>query len=90
MGKPKGYTTKLGIDGIGYCVAVQGNVLRLDIGYSHEAEYIIPNGVSIKCEEPTTLVIIGTDRRRIEQVVADIRAFHASDPYKDKGSKYNR
>jgi large subunit ribosomal protein L6 len=87
-GVATGFTRNLDINGVGYRAAVQGNTLTLQLGYSHDVVYPIPEGVRIVCERPTTIAVSGADRQRVGQVAAEIRAFRPPEPYKGKGIKY--
>ncbi len=87
-GVATGFTRTLEINGVGYRAAVQGNVLNLQLGYSHDIAYPIPADVKIACERPTLISISGADRQRVGQVAAEIRAFRPPEPYKGKGIKY--
>jgi large subunit ribosomal protein L6 len=83
-----GFTRNLEINGVGYRAAVQGNILNLQLGYSHDIPYPIPQDVKIACERPTAIAITGADKQRVGQVAAEIRAFRPPEPYKGKGVKY--
>jgi large subunit ribosomal protein L6 len=87
-GVATGFTRVLDINGVGYRAAVQGSVLNLQLGYSHDIPYPIPSDVRINCERPTMIAITGADRQRVGQVAAEIRAFRPPEPYKGKGVKY--
>jgi large subunit ribosomal protein L6 len=87
-GVATGFTRNLDINGVGYRAAVQGNNLTLQLGYSHDVVYPIPEGVRIVCERPTTIAVSGADRQRVGQVAAEIRSFRPPEPYKGKGIKY--
>jgi large subunit ribosomal protein L6 len=87
-GVSKGFTTNLEINGVGYRAAVQGKNLVLQLGYSHEVVFPIPQDVKIACEKPTSVAITGADKQRVGQVAAVIRAFRKPEPYKGKGIKY--
>jgi large subunit ribosomal protein L6 len=87
-GVSEGFTIRLEINGVGYRAAVDGKILTLFLGYSHEIKYAIPEGIDIKCEKPTLLVIFGADRQKVGQVAAVIRALRPPEPYKGKGIKY--
>jgi large subunit ribosomal protein L6 len=76
------------INGTGYRAAVQGKDLVLNLGFSHEVRYPIPEGIKITCERPTAVRVEGADKQRVGQVAAEIRAFRAPEPYKGKGIKY--
>ena len=88
-GVTKGFSVTLEINGVGYRAAVQGNSLNLQLGYSHEVAYPIPNDVKIVCERPTLINITGADRQRVGQIAAEIRAYRPPEPYKGKGIKYS-
>lgn len=87
-GVATGFTRNLDINGVGYRAAVQGKTLTLQLGYSHDVVYPIPQDVQIACERPTTIAVSGADRQRVGQVAAEIRAFRPPEPYKGKGIKY--
>ena len=88
-GVATGYSKALEINGVGYRAAVQGKELILQLGYSHEIKYPIPEGITVKAEKPTALTISGADRQRVGQVAAEIRSFRGPEPYKGKGIKYD-
>jgi len=88
-GVATGFTRNLEINGVGYRAAVQGNVLNLQLGYSHDIPYPIPADVRITCERPTAITISGADRQRVGQIAAEIRGFRPPEPYKGKGVKYS-
>jgi large subunit ribosomal protein L6 len=87
-GVTQGYSKTLEINGVGYRGAVQGKVLQLNLGYSHDVNYPIPDGIEIKTPKPTEIVISGIDKQRVGQVAAEIREFRGPEPYKGKGVKY--
>jgi large subunit ribosomal protein L6 len=87
-GVNEGFSVPLEINGVGYRAAVQGKVLQLQLGYSHEIKYPIPDGIAIKCEKPTSIHISGADKQKVGQVAAEIRALRPPEPYKGKGIKY--
>jgi large subunit ribosomal protein L6 len=88
-GVATGFTRNLEINGVGYRAAVQGNILNLQLGYSHDIPYPIPKDVRIACERPTLISVSGADRQRVGQIAAEIRAFRPPEPYKGKGIKYS-
>jgi large subunit ribosomal protein L6 len=88
-GVSAGYTKNLEINGVGYRAAVQGKNLQLQLGFSHDVLYPIPEGITIKCEKPTSISITGFDRQRVGQVAAEIRGYKRPEPYKGKGIKYD-
>lgn len=87
-GVHKGFSKNLEINGVGYRAAVQGSNLVMQLGYSHEVVYAIPQGISIKCEKPTSITISGANLQRVGQVASEIRGFRRPEPYKGKGIKY--
>src|SRR5262245_34294115 len=87
-GVTKGFERRLEITGVGYRAAVQGKNLQLALGYSHEVNYPIPEGITIATPRPTEIVITGIDKQKVGQVAAEIRGFRKPEPYKGKGVKY--
>ncbi len=87
-GVSEGFTKTLDITGVGYRAAVQGNSLNLQLGYSHDVNYPIPQGITIACEGQTTIVVSGSDKQVVGQVAAEIRGFRKPEPYKGKGVRY--
>jgi large subunit ribosomal protein L6 len=87
-GVEKGYEINLDVIGVGYRAAVQGNTLNLQLGFSHDVAFPIPEGITIKCARPTQITVSGADRQQVGQVAANIRAFRKPEPYKGKGIKY--
>jgi large subunit ribosomal protein L6 len=87
-GVSQGFTVTLEINGVGYRAAVQDRTLTLQLGYSHDVAFPIPNGVTIACERPTVITVRGADRQRVGQVAAEIRAWRPPEPYKGKGIRY--
>jgi large subunit ribosomal protein L6 len=88
QGVSTGFAKDMEINGTGYRAAVQGKDLVLNLGYSHEVRYPIPEGIRITCERPTAIRVEGADKQRVGQVAAEIRAWRAPEPYKGKGIKY--
>ncbi|MBI1274592.1 50S ribosomal protein L6 [bacterium] len=89
QGVSKGYEKRLEILGVGYRAAVQGDILNLTLGYSHEVRFGIPQGIKIVAEKPTTLVISGSDKEKVGQIAAEIRSLRPPEPYKGKGVRYD-
>ena len=83
-----GFSVNLEITGVGYRAQVQGGILNLQLGYSHDIPFPIPADVRITCERPTVITVSGADRQRVGQIAADIRAYRPPEPYKGKGIKY--
>ncbi|MGD9503054.1 MAG: 50S ribosomal protein L6 [Parvibaculaceae bacterium] len=88
-GVTQGYSKSLEINGVGYRAAVQGKALQLNLGYSHDVNYAIPEGITIQTPKPTEIVISGIDKQRVGQVAAEIREYRGPEPYKGKGIKYS-
>ena len=89
QGVSTGFSKSMEITGTGYKAAMQGNDLVLNLGYSHEIRYPQPAGIKITCEKPTSIKVEGTDKQKVGQVAAEIRAFRGPEPYKGKGVKYD-
>ena len=87
-GVSEGFSVELEIIGVGYRAAVEDRTLNLQMGFSHEINYPIPEGIEIKCERPTAVAVSGADRQQVGQVAAEIRSFRKPEPYKGKGIRY--
>jgi large subunit ribosomal protein L6 len=87
-GVSEGFTKVLLITGVGYRASVQGANLKLQLGYSHDVDFAIPEGITIKTPDQTTVEITGSDKQRVGQVAAEIRRWRKPEPYKGKGIKY--
>jgi len=87
-GVTKGFEERLEITGVGYRAAVQGKSLNLQLGFSHDVNFAIPEGIAIATPKPTEIVVTGTDKQKVGQVAAEIRGFRPPEPYKGKGVKY--
>jgi large subunit ribosomal protein L6 len=87
-GVSSGFTKNMEISGTGYRAAVQGKDLVLNLGFSHEIRYPIPDGVRITCERPTAVRVEGADKRQVGQIAAEIRSYRPPEPYKGKGVRY--
>ena len=83
-----GFTKELEINGVGYRAAVQGKILKLSLGYSHDVDFKIPEDVKITCAKPTEIKVEGIDQQVVGEVAAKIRAWRAPAPYKGKGIRY--
>ncbi|WP_034997190.1 50S ribosomal protein L6 [Beijerinckia mobilis] len=88
IGVSKGFERKLEITGVGYKAAVAGKNLQLSLGYSHDINFPIPEGISIVAPKPTEVSITGIDKQRVGQIAAEIRSLRPPEPYKGKGVKY--
>jgi large subunit ribosomal protein L6 len=87
-GVTKGFEERLEINGVGYRAAVQGKQLNLQLGFSHDVNYPIPQGITIATPKPTEIVVSGIDKQQVGQVSAEIRGYRPPEPYKGKGVKY--
>ena len=87
-GVTEGFTKTLEITGVGYRAAAQGKNLKLQLGYSHDVDYAIPEGITIATPDSTTVNITGIDKQKVGQVAAEIRRWRKPEPYKGKGIKY--
>ncbi len=88
QGVSEGFKKELEINGVGYRAQVQGKDLVLQLGFSHEIRYPVPEGITIKCEKPTHIIVSGADRQKVGQVAAEIREYRKPEPFKGKGVKY--
>jgi large subunit ribosomal protein L6 len=92
QGVSTGFTRELAIFGIGYKCEVKGRIATFTLGYSHPIEFYLPDGIDLKVDKPannlTPLVLTGTDRQKLGQVAAKMRALRPPDPYKNKGIRY--
>ena len=87
-GVSDGYTKVLEITGVGYRANAQGKNLKLQLGYSHDVDFAVPEGIEIKTPDNTTIEISGIDKQKVGQVAAEIRRWRKPEPYKGKGIKY--
>lgn len=87
VGVSQGFSKKLEINGVGYRVALAGNTLKMNLGFSHEVKYELPQGVNAEVQQ-NTITISGIDKQQVGQVAAEIRALKKPEPYKGKGIKY--
>ena len=87
-GVTNGFTKTLDITGVGYRAQAQGKNLRLQLGYSHDVNYDVPEGIEIKTPDNTTVEISGIDKQKVGQVAAEIRRWRKPEPYKGKGIRY--
>ncbi|MFC3173337.1 50S ribosomal protein L6 [Novosphingobium bradum] len=87
-GVTQGYTKVLEITGVGYRANAQGKNLKLQLGYSHDVDFSVPEGIEIKTPDNTTVEISGIDKQQVGQVAAEIRRWRKPEPYKGKGIKY--
>lgn len=88
QGVSTGFTRELDITGVGYRADVKGKIATFTLGYSHPIELLLPDGVDLKVDKQTHLVLSGFDKQLIGQTAANIRALRPPDPYKNKGIRY--
>lgn len=88
QGVSTGFTRELDIVGIGYRADVKGRIATFVLGYSHPIELMLPEGVDLKIDKQTHLVLSGHDKQLLGQVAANIRSLRKPDPYKNKGVRY--
>lgn len=88
VGVTDGFEKKLELVGVGYRAQAKGKVLNLTLGFSHPVDYAVPEGVTIETPSQTEIILKGTDKQRVGQVAAEIRAFRPPEPYKGKGVRY--
>jgi large subunit ribosomal protein L6 len=87
-GVSKGFERKLSLVGVGFRAQVQGNALKMQLGFSHDIVHEMPAGIKVECPTPTEIVVKGADKQAVGQVAADIRAYRRPEPYKGKGVRY--
>ena len=89
VGLDKGYEKKLEINGVGYRAQVTGKELVMQLGYSHDIKFPIPEGIKIAVDKQTAITVSGSDKQKVGQVAAVIRGYREPEPYKGKGIKYD-
>ena len=88
VGVSEGFSRNLEINGVGYRAQVQGKELILQLGFSHEIRFLVPEGITIQCEDQNHIAVSGADKQKVGQTAAEIRDFRPPEPYKGKGIKY--
>lgn len=88
VGVSNGFEKKLNLIGVGYRAQVSGNVLSLSLGFSHPVEFPFPDGITIEAPSQTEIIVKGSDKQKVGQAAAKIRAYRPPEPYKGKGVKY--
>jgi large subunit ribosomal protein L6 len=88
LGVTQGFKKELEITGVGYRAQMQGQVLKLNLGLSHDVDYIAPEGVTVSAPKQTEIVVEGIDQQVVGQVAAEIRKWRKPEPYKGKGIRY--
>ena len=89
VGVSEGFKRKLILQGVGYRAQVQGQTLKLALGFSHDIDFPLPQGISIECPSQTEIIVSGIDKQKVGQVASKIRAYRPPEPYKGKGVKYS-
>jgi large subunit ribosomal protein L6 len=87
-GVTQGFRKEMELVGVGYRAAAQGATLKLSLGYSHDVDFAVPEGVTVTTPKPTEIVVEGVDQQLVGQVAANIREWRKPEPYKGKGVKY--
>ncbi len=87
-GVTDGFKKELELSGVGYRAQMQGNTLKLSLGYSHDVNFEVPEGVTVTAPKPTDVIVEGIDQQLVGQVAANIREWRKPEPYKGKGIKY--
>ena len=88
IGVSEGFSRKLELQGVGYRAQVQGTTLKLSLGFSHDIDFPVPEGIKVECPSQTEIVISGIDKQKVGQVASEIRAYRPPEPYKGKGVRY--
>jgi len=84
-GLDQGFTVNLELNGVGYRASIAGSKLTMQLGYSHDVVYDVPEGISVKCEKPTSISINGASKQKVGQIAAVLRSYRKPEPYKGKG-----
>ena len=87
-GVTNGFKKELEIQGVGYRAQMQGNTLKLNLGLSHDVDFVAPEGVTVTAPKQTQIIVEGIDQQLVGQVAANIRAWRKPEPYKGKGIRY--
>ncbi|SLN54130.1 50S ribosomal protein L6 [Ruegeria meonggei] len=87
-GVTNGFKKELEIQGVGYRAQMQGNTLKLNLGYSHDVDFVAPEGVTITAPKQTVIIVEGNDQQQVGEVAAKIRDWRRPEPYKGKGIRY--
>ncbi|TNE63340.1 MAG: 50S ribosomal protein L6 [Alphaproteobacteria bacterium] len=87
-GVTNGFSRRLEINGVGYRAQMKGSALNLQLGYSHDIDFPVPQGIKIETPDQTTIIISGIDKQQVGETAAKIREFRKPEPYKGKGIKY--
>jgi large subunit ribosomal protein L6 len=84
----EGFSRKLVLQGVGYRAQMQGKTLKLSLGFSHDIDFSVPEGIAVECPSQTEIVISGIDKQQVGQVASEIRSYRPPEPYKGKGVRY--
>jgi large subunit ribosomal protein L6 len=88
-GVTDGFTRTLEINGVGYRAQMKGKDVQLQLGFSHEVIYLVPEGIQVQCPKQTEIVISGIEKQKVGQVAAELRSYRPPEPYKGKGVKFS-
>lgn len=88
VGVSEGFSRNLEVNGVGYRAQIQGKDLVLQLGFSHEVRFPVPEGITIQCADQNHIAVSGADKQKVGQTAAEIRGFRPPEPYKGKGIKY--
>jgi len=89
QGVTEGFSKTLELNGVGYRAIMKGKNVQLQLGFSHDVDFQVPEGIEVKCPDQTTIIISGIDKQKVGQVAAEIREWRKPEPYKGKGVKYS-
>ena len=89
IGVDTGFSKTLEVNGVGYRAAAEGDILNLQLGYSHDIKVAIPKEITVKCAKPTEILISGFNKQKVGQFAAEIRSLRKPEPYKGKGVRYS-
>ena len=87
-GVSEGFEKKLELQGVGYRAQIQGQKLKLSLGFSHDVDFVVPEGIKVECPSQTEITVSGIDKQKVGQVAAEIRSYRPPEPYKGKGVRY--
>ncbi len=87
-GVTQGFDRKLELKGVGYRAQMQGQTLKLSLGFSHDIDFSLPEGIGVECPSQTEIIVSGIDKQKVGQVASEIRSYRSPEPYKGKGVHY--
>ena len=88
IGVSEGFSRKLELQGVGYRAQMHGKTLKLSLGFSHDVDFAVPEGITVDCPSQTEIVVSGIDKQKVGQVASEIRSYRPPEPYKGKGVRY--